>query len=59
MTILSEPKTNPTVTLEYQEHAATLARSRNIDGPYEVHPNNPLLVVDQVRMQFSCLSQSP
>jgi xylan 1,4-beta-xylosidase len=25
------------------EHAATLARSRNIEGPYEVHPNNPLL----------------
>jgi xylan 1,4-beta-xylosidase len=25
------------------EHAATLARSKNIDGPYEVHPANPLL----------------
>jgi xylan 1,4-beta-xylosidase len=25
------------------EHAATLARSRSIDGPYEVMPGNPLL----------------
>ncbi len=25
------------------EHAATLARSRTIDGPYEVHPANPLI----------------
>ncbi len=25
------------------EHAATLARSRHIEGPYEVHPDNPLL----------------
>ncbi|WP_010255887.1 glycoside hydrolase family 43 protein [Treponema primitia] len=25
------------------EHAATLARSKTIDGPYEVHPTNPLL----------------
>jgi xylan 1,4-beta-xylosidase len=25
------------------EHAATVARSRKIDGPYEVMPNNPLL----------------
>ncbi len=25
------------------EHAVTLARSRKINGPYEVHPNNPLL----------------
>jgi xylan 1,4-beta-xylosidase len=25
------------------EHAATLARSRHIDGPYEVMPGNPLL----------------
>ncbi len=24
-------------------HAVTLARSKNIDGPYEVHPNNPIL----------------
>jgi len=24
-------------------HAATLARSKNILGPYEVHPNNPLI----------------
>jgi xylan 1,4-beta-xylosidase len=24
-------------------HAATLARSRTIDGPYEVHPANPLI----------------
>lgn len=24
-------------------HAVTLARSRNIDGPYEVHPDNPIL----------------
>ncbi len=25
------------------EHAATVARSRNIEGPYEVHPANPLI----------------
>ena len=25
------------------EHAVTIARSRNIDGPYEVHPQNPIL----------------
>lgn len=25
------------------EHALTVARSRNVDGPYEVHPSNPLL----------------
>ncbi|MBN1798349.1 MAG: glycoside hydrolase family 43 protein [Spirochaetales bacterium] len=25
------------------EHAVTLARSRNLDGPYEVHPQNPLV----------------
>ena len=25
------------------EHAATIARSRNLAGPYEVHPQNPLL----------------
>ncbi|MDR0637941.1 MAG: glycoside hydrolase family 43 protein [Spirochaetaceae bacterium] len=25
------------------EHAATVARSRSIEGPYEVHPANPLL----------------
>jgi xylan 1,4-beta-xylosidase len=25
------------------EHASTLARSREIDGPYEVHPDNPLI----------------
>ncbi|MBN2684010.1 MAG: glycoside hydrolase family 43 protein [Pontiellaceae bacterium] len=25
------------------EHAVTLARSKNIDGPYEVHPANPVL----------------
>ncbi len=25
------------------EHAVTLARSKKIDGPYEVHPENPLL----------------
>jgi xylan 1,4-beta-xylosidase len=25
------------------EHAATVARARSIDGPYEVMPNNPLL----------------
>ncbi|WP_338533705.1 glycoside hydrolase family 43 protein [Paenibacillus peoriae] len=24
-------------------HAATLARSKNIEGPYELHPDNPLL----------------
>ncbi len=24
-------------------HAVTLARSKKIDGPYEVHPNNPVL----------------
>ena len=25
------------------EHAATIARSKNIEGPYEIHPDNPLL----------------
>lgn len=25
------------------EHAATIARSTNIEGPYEVHPDNPIL----------------
>jgi len=25
------------------EHAATIARSRNLNGPYEVHPDNPLI----------------
>lgn len=25
------------------EHAATLARSKAIDGPYELHPDNPML----------------
>ncbi|NMO79952.1 xylan 1,4-beta-xylosidase [Niallia alba] len=25
------------------EHAATIARSKNIEGPYEVHPHNPIL----------------
>src|SRR5699024_4601845 len=25
------------------EHAATIARSETIDGPYEVHPDNPLI----------------
>jgi xylan 1,4-beta-xylosidase len=25
------------------EHAATVARSRSIEGPYELHPDNPLL----------------
>lgn len=25
------------------EHAATIARSKSIDGPYEVHPDNPIL----------------
>lgn len=25
------------------EHAVTVARSRSIDGPYEVHPDNPIL----------------
>ncbi len=25
------------------EHAATIARSRRLNGPYEVHPQNPLL----------------
>jgi xylan 1,4-beta-xylosidase len=25
------------------EHAATIARSKNIDGPYELHPDNPIL----------------
>lgn len=28
------------------EHAVTLARSRAIDGPYEVHPQNPVLTAD-------------
>ncbi|MHC5373268.1 glycoside hydrolase family 43 protein [Enterococcus sp. LJL120] len=25
------------------EHASTIARSRSIDGPYEIHPQNPLI----------------
>lgn len=25
------------------EHAVTIARSRSIDGPYELHPHNPLI----------------
>ncbi len=25
------------------EHSVTLARSKNLDGPYEIHPDNPLL----------------
>ncbi|MGL1892509.1 MAG: glycoside hydrolase family 43 protein [Spirochaetaceae bacterium] len=25
------------------EHCVTMARSKNIDGPYEVHPQNPIL----------------
>ena len=28
------------------EHAVTLARSRSIDGPYAVHPQNPVLTAD-------------
>ncbi|MEM7577665.1 MAG: glycoside hydrolase family 43 protein [Planctomycetota bacterium] len=28
------------------EHAVTLARSRQLDGPYEVHPDNPVLTAD-------------
>ena len=27
----------------FYEHAVTLARSQSIEGPYEVHPNNPVL----------------
>lgn len=26
-----------------RDHAVTMARSRTIDGPYEVHPDNPML----------------
>lgn len=29
------------------EHAATFARSRTLDGPYQVHPQNPLLTAWQ------------
>lgn len=25
------------------EHAATVARSKNLEGPYEIHPGNPLI----------------
>ncbi|WP_143521131.1 family 43 glycosylhydrolase, partial [Pseudomonas sp. 2995-1] len=25
------------------DHHATIARSKNINGPYEVHPENPLI----------------
>ncbi|OTE88603.1 glycoside hydrolase 43 family protein, partial [Escherichia coli] len=25
------------------EHAATIARSKKIEGPYEIHPENPLI----------------
>lgn len=32
------------------EHAVTLARSKNLSGPYNVHPNNPLLTsLDDVK----------
>jgi xylan 1,4-beta-xylosidase len=27
----------------FDEHAVTFARSKKIDGPYEVHPHNPIL----------------
>lgn len=33
----------------FYEHAATLARSRQIDGPYETLPGNPLLTAWQQR----------
>ncbi|WP_457442646.1 glycoside hydrolase family 43 protein [Roseateles sp. P5_E4] len=33
----------------FYEHAVTLARSRNIDGPYETLPGNPLLTAWQQR----------
>ena len=33
----------------YYEHAVTLARSRNIDGPYQTLPGNPLLTAWQQR----------
>jgi xylan 1,4-beta-xylosidase len=35
------------------EHAVTLARSKKIDGPYEVHPQNPVLtsVKDRVGLK--------
>jgi len=29
-------------------HAVTVARSKNIDGPYEVHPQNPILTAANV-----------
>ena len=30
----------------FTEHAVTLCRSKNIDGPYELHPQNPVLTAD-------------
>jgi len=34
-------------------HAVTLARSRNLEGPYEVHPKNPLMTSVRDRNVFN------
>lgn len=34
-------------------HAVTLARSRNIEGPYEVHPQNPIMTSVRDRNAFN------
>lgn len=34
-------------------HAVTLARSRNIEGPYEVHPQNPIMTSVRDRDAFN------
>jgi len=34
-------------------HAVTLARSRNIEGPYEVHPQNPIMTSVRDRNGFN------
>lgn len=39
------------------DHAVTLARSRAIDGPYEVHPQNPMLTSHGTELQ-ECLQKA-
>ena len=35
------------------EHAVSLCRSRTLEGPYEVHPQNPILRGDKTRLHTS------
>jgi xylan 1,4-beta-xylosidase len=47
------------------KHAVTFARSENITGPYEVHPNNPILTswddpaLELQRAGHGCLVETP